>query len=147
MSKLNIELFKKIRQRIAEAPESYDQDTFVDYNERSPCGTSACLAGEAIICNAPSVVKGIVELRDLDMNYSDDYAVARRATDLLGLSGDFGEYAHSLDNDRTAAGEAIIFDGGGQGWPEPYRSMFQNDKTAAVIAYLDHIIETGKVLE
>lgn len=37
-TKLNIELFKKVRDRIAEIPESYDQRHFLKETDAAPCG-------------------------------------------------------------------------------------------------------------
>lgn len=137
--KLNIELFKKIRVRIATFPETFDQSCWASPSPDAPCGTAACLAGEAIICNAPTVKEGIAELNRLaDL---PGLAVANEAARLLGLSGDYeGE---TLEDE----GETAIFRGLAEGWPEPFRSHFNANEPEAAVAFLDHIIETGKVLE
>lgn len=145
MSKLNIELFKKVRDRIATIPESYRQSSWWASSTDAPCGTAACLAGEAIICAAPTIEEGIAELKAL-VNEERDLDVPERAAELLGLEGNYWS---------QNAGETEIFQGFGEGWPEPYRSQFSkaNDQgdvigmAKAAVAYLDHIIETGKVLE
>lgn len=139
MGKLNIELFKKVRDRIAEIPESFEQSRWIMRRRSSPCGYAACLAGETIICNAPTVEEGLRELRRL--NAADEDAnsalVANTAGKLLGLKGSYYE-----------SGEHDIFVSTAQFWPEPFRSRFaEGDESGAAIAYLDHIIETGKVLE
>lgn len=149
MSKLNIELFKKVRDRIATIPESYDQEQWYDTSPRSPCGTVACLAGEAIICAAKSVPQGIAELKRL---YARDplYAVPERAARLLGLSGDWSAWID--EEDWKQAAETTMFDADAETWPEPYRDEFQRapsaiERASVAVAYLDRIIETGKVLE
>lgn len=147
-SRLNIELFKKIRQRIAEIPESYDQESWCGPSGAAPCGTTACLAGEAIICAAPTVEQGVEDLRRL--NASDRvYGVPDRATALLGLSGSWAAWVD--DDNRQAAGETVIFDADAEGWPEEFRQDFRyanyRERANIAVAYLDHIIETGKVLE
>lgn len=145
MGQLNIELFKKVRARIAAIPESYDQEHWWNVSQLSPCGTTACLAGEAIICNAPSVEQGINELKALFI--ADQWnGVPTRAAELLGLEGDWSSY--NDEEDYKAGGETIIFDAEAENWPDKYRYLFRyGNQAAAAVAYLDHIIETGKVLE
>lgn len=133
--KLNFPLWVKVRNRIAAVPESYDQTTFKRRSKIAPCGTVACLAGETIICAAPSVKKGVQAL------FSTRYgSVSGRAENLLGLGLDGCGY------------ESEIFAGDGTGWPEPYFSMYdsansQRQQARAAVAYLTHVIRTGKVLE
>lgn len=145
MPEKNIELFKKMRERIATIPDSYNQSVFVTRSAKAPCGTAACLAGEAIICNAANVSDGIAELKRLD---GADYpwAVADRAAALLRLAGNFGAFAD--EDDAEAAGETLIFDGEADYWPEPYRSQFKRgDEAAAAVALLDDIIENdGRIV-
>lgn len=144
-TRLNIELFKKIRERIATIPESYDQEHWWQPSVESPCGTTACLAGEAIICNAPSVEEGLAELKRL---YAIDkwYAVPNRAAELLGLDGDWPTYID--EEDPSAGGETVIFDAEAAYWPLKYMEMFQDgDEAGAAVAYLTHIIETGNVFD
>src|SRR5689334_13988853 len=112
-TRLNIELFKKIRERIATIPESYNQRSWITTNKKSPCGTAACLAGEAIICAAPSIETGITELRQLWEECETD--IPEKAAELLGLEGDY--WAHD-------GGETEIFNSIANRWPEPYRTQF-----------------------
>lgn len=140
-SRLNIELFKKVRDRIKTIPESYDQRYWLGTSKRAPCGTVACLAGETIICSAPSVEDGIRKLRRMDDRGID---IPSEAARLLGLKGDYW----SLDMDQ----ETAIFLGRGQGFPEPYRADYRRArsrtaKAKVVVAFLNHVIKTGKVLE
>lgn len=130
-SKLNIELLKKVRARIAEFPESYNQNYWKIYSSEAPCRTAACLAGETIICAAPTLEEGLKRLAEADC----DDAVPDVAGELLGLEGNYWE----------EYGDHLMFLGGGKGWPEPYRTMYQAGPSAAAIAFLDHIIKTGKV--
>lgn len=134
--RLNIELFKKIRKRIAAIPESYNQSWWMIPTSAAPCGTAACLAGETIICNAPSIKAGLSNLAQADRRG----VVGSQARRALGLAP--GEAA-------TVFG---YIDGGFVSWPEPFASQFRDaensqGRAAAAVAYLDHIIETGKVLE
>ncbi len=130
MTKLNIKLLKKVRNRIAKIPESYDQSAwFLESNDKAPCGTVGCLAGEIVICAAPSIKKGI----DQFLDNADD--VIARAEDLLGLEG--------KDHSLWAADAS--------GWPEPFALQFKqanrNKKKEAqvAVAYLDECIKRGKV--
>lgn len=147
-SRLNIELFKKIRDRIAAIPESYDQDYWCEASKAAPCGTTACLAGEAIICAAPTVEQGVEDLRRV--NAADRRCgVPNRAAELLGLSGRWAAWVD--DDNRVAAGETIIFDADAEGWPDEFRDEFRcadaRERAEIAVEYLDHIIKTGKVLE
>lgn len=142
MSKLNIALLKKVRNRIKRIPESYNQEKWYGRSIASPCGTVACLAGETIICAAPTVVQGINDLRELANSNHDDVPV--QAAKLLGLRGNYFSGVNE--------GQTKIFRGGGYGFPEPYRTQYQKartrkDKAAVTVAYLDHVIATGKILK
>ena len=145
---LNIELFKKIRERIATIPESYDQESWVEPDAASPCGTVACLAGHAVICNAPTVEQGLDDLYTLKRR-DPFYAVPERAAILLGLGGSWRALVD--DGNAVAAGETAIFDTDAEYWPAQYQERFicgkGPEKARVAVAYLDHIIETGKVLE
>lgn len=63
-SQLNKALLRKVRNRIRKIPESYYQGTWCRADKGAPCGTIACIAGETIICAAPTVEAGIKELHD-----------------------------------------------------------------------------------
>lgn len=135
--KLNKRLLRKVRNRIAEIPESYNQNYFWLDDRDAPCGTVACLAGETIIASKPTVQAGIKSLR----RYSNEcrliieHPIARRAAKLLGLTDD----------------ERRIFDGVGNGWPQPYKGRFQrastpNQRAQVAVAYLDECLKRGKVM-
>lgn len=137
--RLNIELLKKVQKRIKTIPESYDQKYWVGGSSRAPCGTVACLAGETIICAAPSVEAGIRKLRSMDDKGVD---IPNTAARLLGLNGNY--WYSNLEN------ETKIFLGNGHGFPEPYRTEFRKarkkiDKAEVVARYLGRVIKTGKV--
>lgn len=133
---LNIELFKKIRERIATVPQSYNQTLWYTHEPTSPCGTAACLAGEAIICAAPTLAEGIANLRVHALDHDD---VPHTAGELLGLGR--GYYSRP---------GSTIFDGDASGWPVPYRLQYQEadsdvERAAAAVAFLDYIIATGSI--
>lgn len=146
-TKLNIELFKKIRDRIAEVPESYDQSLYIRSEPAAPCGTAACLAGEAIICAAKTLKIGVKNLHF----YDNKDRVAERAAELLGLpepDWGAGSTRHYNDTARLFASlsESSVI------WPKPFAEQFRKardsrERAAVAVKYLDHIIETGKVLE
>jgi hypothetical protein len=140
--RLNIELFKKVRAKIARAPEAYDQSVEVYSTGNSPCGTAACIGGWADILSAPSASERDIRIRgrvNLD-----------RAANALGLGGSsfWGEYLRDEATERM-----VLFTGDpADNWPEPFAKQWRRAKTSKAqakiaVAYLDHIIETGKVLE
>lgn len=49
MSNLNIELLKKVRDKIASTPEAYDQSVYGRVSKEAPCGTAACIAGWTVL--------------------------------------------------------------------------------------------------
>jgi hypothetical protein len=145
--RLNIELFKKIRDRIAAIPAAYDQSIYFRPDDNAPCGTAACLAGEAIICSAPSVEAGVEALRYHDSREG----VPEVAADLLGLPpAQWGDGFPEQYNE-TARLFAFIATTKCFG-PNHSRATFamrttQRARAAVAVKYLNHIIETGKVLE
>lgn len=143
-TKLNIELFMKIRERIATVPESYDQSNWVQLSSASPCGAAACLAGEAIICNAPTVAEGIAELWRLQRAELMGRAVPRRAAQLLGLEGDWVEFCNTGLAEHGK--DTLIFDSEAQYWPADLRDEFRDGEEAdAALGLLDWIIATEEV--
>lgn len=128
---LNIKLLKKVRDRIAKIPESYDQSWWATRDVEAPCGTTACIAGEALICSQRSKKAGLQLLWDA----MPKWKVGSTAQTLLGLT------------DR----EADVLFGAGT-WPEPFRSEYDQvryhpkARAKVAVAYLDHIIKTGEVL-
>lgn len=143
-TKLNIGLFKKIRERIATIPASYDQSDWVTTSNSAPCGAAACLAGEAIICAAPTVQEGLKELRRLNKRKDRNAVIPARAAKLLGLEGSWGDYCETQNQQQGR--ETLIFDADARFWPSDLREQFQDGEEAdAAVELLDKIIETGKV--
>lgn len=144
---MNIELFKKIRERIATIPQSYDQRTYYTPTTVAPCGTVCCLAGEAVICAAPTVEDGVNNLRSLSRGIATG-TVATAAARLLGLISEDQNYFGLSD---THPARRLFSESPHQAWPEPFRSQWLNaddeQEAQIAVAYLDHIISTGKVLE
>lgn len=141
MSKLNIELLKKVRNRIATVPESYSQRHFVKRSSKAPCGTVCCLAGETIICAAPTISEGVEELKAIEFasapNDGSPWSslIPHRAQELLGL------------NDSDAWD---LFEYAENNWPEPFRSQYaaaqsNTERANVAVLLLDQIITTGKV--
>lgn len=143
--RLNIPLFKKVRDRIIAVPESYDQRYFLCSADTSPCGTIECVAGETLIASQRSVKLGLSFLQRV-YNRDEVWKIAKKK---LGLTEDEAD---------------ILFTGGYDGkleWPEPFAtdyqraylesalsSVEQSIATAAVaVKYLNWIIKTGKVSE
>lgn len=128
-SKLNKPLIRKMIKRLTEIPESFDQNAaWAARDKRSPCGTVACLAGEAIICSASTVKEGIrLAMSD---NYPDP-------TKLMGLPEDHGLFACAAMD-----------------WPEPFQTQYHNadgdqkKEARAAIDLLKAILKTdGKILD
>jgi hypothetical protein len=136
--RLNIELFKKVRRKIKTVPASYRQSTDAETDQRSPCGTAACIGGWADILSAPNKAE-----RDKRMGGEVDL---NRAARELGLKG--RDFYGELRTER-----AVLFDGRPEKrWPKPFSDQWRRARTkagraAVAVAYLDHIIETGKILE
>lgn len=152
--RLNIELFKKVREKIATTPEAYDQRVFGRSEPLAPCGTAACIAGWAC------VLSGVMRLDDVQLANPTDTGqtgiidlVDERAAEALRLT----DYESDVLFTSEPEGDCDDYDDDGNdiyagGWPEPFaeqwREAVSNDARAQVaVAYLDHIIETGKVLE
>jgi hypothetical protein len=144
-TRLNIKLLKKVRKRIATKPESYHQGNWIQPSKVAPCGYAACLAGETIICAAPSVREGIAELNELIRDRDTaDRKISDRAAKLLGLKGSWASYCFT-DNPKDGA-ETLIFDSGARFWPSDLREQFLDGEEAdAAIGLLDRIIATGEV--
>lgn len=129
--KLNKRLLRKVRNRIAKTPESYDQGEFCLNTSSAPCGTAACIAGETIICAAETVEQGINTLNRLNKHGT----VGETAAKLLGLP--------SVEHHEMFCGDASC-------WPEPFADRFARVKTVKqrakiAVAYLDECLRRGKV--
>lgn len=142
MSELNIELLKQVRDKIAATPQAYDQTTWAAPSPLAPCGTAACIAGWACLLSGAMSAK---ELYRIGQDYDPDGVIQATAANHLGI------------NDREAE---ILFDGDpGESWPsffryewreaedENYELQTSPEQANVAVRYLDHIIETGSVLE
>lgn len=135
---LNIELLKKVRRKIKSVPYAYDQGYAFRASHLAPCGTACCIGGWADTLSAPSFAErrkrmaGAIRLN--------------RAANKLGLKG--RDFFSEFSTER-----GVLFDGNpGRAWPEPFCSQWRQARTyesrsAVAVAYLTHIIKTGKVLE
>lgn len=131
--KLNRALLRKIRNRIAEIPKAYYQGHWYEVNADSPCGTTECIGGDAIVCSAPSVEAGIAKLRRMMQRIDGALKVSRKARSLLGL---------------TEKEANVLFDGSGD-WPGRYgrryrRALTERTKANAAVALIDAILEEGR---
>jgi hypothetical protein len=136
---LNKQLLRKVRNRIAKIPESYYQGAWIESSKKSPCGTTACLAGETIIVSSPSIKRGIDNLQRAVSRYAEslrsDVGVVRKARLLLGINLTDAEAMFGL---RAA------------GWPKPFADRFTRAKTnrqraKIAVAYLDECLKRGAV--
>lgn len=110
-----------MRRKIRSAPFAYDQRGDHRVSRQAPCGTACCIGGWADILSAPNKAE--------KQEHMADNVNLNRAANTLGLKG------------RDFYSE-----------PEPFRSQWKRARTyiqrsAVAVAYLTHIIETGKVLE
>lgn len=128
---MNKTVVRKMIKRIKAVPASYDQAAFyVEPSDGAPCGTIACLAGEAIICSAVTVEKGIKKA----MRLFDKGGITDVADKLLGLPVGHG-----------------IFGMSGCDWPKPYNKQMAAAKTArrrseVAVAYLTEALERGEMV-
>jgi len=131
---LNFPLWVKVRNRIAAVPESYNQGYWKQKSSVAPCGTQACLAGEALICSERSAKQGLALLWRTRRN-----TIAGRASALLGL-------------DRNTSEDQIFTSWIDGEWPEPFATQFAEaepgmEEAKVAVRYLTHVIRTGQVVE
>lgn len=128
--KRNKRLLLKTAKRIEEIPESYDQSTWVEHSDKSPCGTVACLAGELIICSERKVTAGIEKLWAIELSPK---LVSTAAAESAGL--DHEERMRLFLDAR---------------WPKPFstrysRARSQRGRANAAAALLRYIAEGGEL--
>jgi hypothetical protein len=135
-SRLNLTLFRKIRNRILRVPEAYDQSVWGAKSRKAPCGTRACIAGNALIESGFCTPR---ELLKNERGETDEYFdIKEEAQELLGI---------------THSEASILFTPCPRyGWPEPFQTRWNDAKNSTERArvaadYLNHIIKTGKVLQ
>jgi hypothetical protein len=152
MGELNIELFKAVREKIATTPEAYDQMLWGRADSSAPCGTAACIAGWACFLSNNASLEEVRASRRFG-ELSPNRYVPDIARDALGLDEDEAEILFTSEpggewEDYDDNGEGVYYGG----WPNRFADMWRGAANQArqaevAVAYLDHIIETGKVLE
>ena len=139
-TKLNLELLKKVRDRIAEVPESYEQRTWRSDSKEAPCGSAACLFGEAVICDSTTVKSGIARLRRYINGPTPMYVHGER---ILGLSRE--DALRMCDYMPLGDAQGLVVR-----WPEPYATRFTRAKTPkarakVAVAYLTECLKRKAV--
>lgn len=134
--KLNLKLLRKVRDRIAAIPESYNQARWITDSVEAPCGAAACVAGETIICDAPTITQGISTLKRLAGRGG---AISDRASVLLGISEEDADvmFDYSYLNHTVE-------------WPSPFKGQFAAAETPharaqVAVAYLDECLKRKAV--
>lgn len=129
---MNKEVVRRMIKRIESVPEGYDQGVlYIRSSDKAPCGTVACLAGEAVICSRPRLSDGLAYALKLNKTPA---AVPRKAEKLLGL-----------------APEHNVFKVNAQGWPSPFREEFQQsisqkERAQIAAAYLREALRRGAMV-
>jgi hypothetical protein len=126
---MNRTVVRKMIKRLESVPEHYDQKAYyVERDDKAPCGTVACLAGEAVICSAKTIQEGI------NLAFAKYDSIPERAEVILGLP----RLQHS------------VFAADGSGWPEPYRTQFAQsqkaDQSKIAAAYLKEALKRGTMI-
>lgn len=128
---INRRVVKRMVERIETLPESYDQGAFyAERSEKSPCRTVACLAGEAIICNAATYDAGLKQLHKLVV-YG---GVSFTATTILKLPWNHGVFGQDASC-----------------WSAPFNEQFAKARTKkaqakVAVAYLRECLERGTMI-
>jgi UDP-3-O-acyl-N-acetylglucosamine deacetylase len=121
---------RRMIKRLTAVPESYEQGAmFVEEDDRAPCGTVACLAGEAVICSAKTVEAGI------KLAFSGEIDLVEHAEAVLGLTG--------IDH--------CVFSVDASGWPIPFRYDFteansREEEARVAVAYLKEALKRGTMV-
>jgi hypothetical protein len=128
---MNIELLKKVRDKIATTPEAYDQSIWGRSAKDAPCGTAACIAGWA------AHLSGHAPLERLQNN-GNSTSIGDIAQRELGI--DYFERSTLFSAEPSAS------------WPDPYNDDWDNagspqERATVAVAFLDEIIDTGEVRE
>jgi hypothetical protein len=158
---LNLELFRQIREKIATTPVAYDQTRWGRREIAAPCGTAACIAGWACVLSGSASLSTVQVAGPNAVVYTssgslDIPAIAQR---VLGLSEEEAETVFTSspegdwgneDYDDESEDDESYYLGGG--WPEAFAASWRGaltpeEQASVAIAYIDHIIETGEVLE
>jgi hypothetical protein len=136
MPKMNKAVVRRMIDRLERVPDSYDQSAFyIEGSNRTPCGTIACLAGEAVICSVPDEKKGLkLALKAME---GDGLSVSTQASRLLGI--------------RENRDESNVFGYDASGWPAPFNTQYQKARTRkaraqVAVAYLKEALQRGAML-
>jgi hypothetical protein len=127
---MNKKVVRRMIKRLETVPESYHQGAmFVEEDDHAPCGTVACLAGEAVICSAKTVEAGI------KLALSGEIDLVEEAEALLGLTDI----------------EHCVFAVDGSGWPIPFRYEFteansREEEARVAVAYLKEALKRGTMI-
>jgi len=130
MATMNKTVVRRMIRRLQAVPESYKQSAmFVEEDDGSPCGTVACLAGEAVICSAKTVEAGI------KLAFSGEIDLVEEAEAILGLT----DTEHS------------VFAVDASGWPKPYsddlqRADSREAEARVAVAYLKEALKRGTMV-
>ena len=144
---LNTELLQRVREKIATAPESYDQEVYGRPEVSAPCGTAACIAGWTVIL-AGEVPMKRVRLANAQYHKDDREIfnlVPNTAARLLGLDIDEQEAMFTAEPQGESDGYSDEREGG---WPEPYASQWAEGEIPRheiAVAYIDECLRRGKV--
>lgn len=128
---MNIPLLRKIQKAIREEPRRFDMRDWVMLSDKSPCGTSACIAGHAAMIalkKPPEKSLALAAGRLLDKHNNDnDYYIAQIAKDLLLLS--------------SGQANRLFFR---SEWPAKFQKLTKTPKARAqqAIARINHFIKT-----
>lgn len=136
---MNTKLLLKVRGAILAEPEKFRMEWWFQEEPKSPCGTSACIAGHvlAISRNWKTLKRGVKfykqsEHPDYDKENEITDEIRSIAVRELGLS----DYDHNIDNLFVSTV-----------WPYEFRDRYHNARTAkqrAKVAAdrIDHFIAT-----
>lgn len=79
---MNTQLLNRVTFAILNEPRKFDISSWVEHDRRSPCGTTACIAGHALAINRKfKSLKPLFPLDELD-------AIEESAKNALGLTND-----------------------------------------------------------
>lgn len=88
MTTINVKLLNQVACAILDEPTKFSMDTFTDLDDRSPCGTVACIAGHAVAIAAkfPSL-RELHECNIARMVGDRVFDIEVEAKNALGVSG------------------------------------------------------------
>lgn len=99
MPDLNTRLFRKVHDQIVADPESHNQ---ADFETRSQCGVTRCIAGWAILIDAHDKGDNVVSFLNSSAFLRSRVSPSSFARELLGLTLDESEYLFFEADDEEA---------------------------------------------